>query len=548
MGSMRHSRPWSSAARWFAGGVTFLVFAVVVVIGERWYRSGKGPSSDGAPETLDPSLLLRPRPMKILPGLYLLGGLEPAAAYVVETSEGLVLVDTGPDPQAGLLKKEMANLGLDWNRIRAIFLTHVHIDHMAGAQHLREATGAKVYAGSGDAAVLRSGQPLEAFFSTFPMTSPPGPTTVDVELSGTEAIKIGEVSFRVMATPGHSPGSMCYLMDDGRRRVLFAGDVILSFTGTRTRSRLGDPLGIYTAYLPPRYRGSAAAFLSTLRQLRAMPAPDLVLPGHPRRDLLPQSPIMTPQRWEALLAPGIAEMEELLACSERDGAHFLDNVPCKLLPDLYYFGQFKAVAVYGFFAGGNFFVVGSPGGTGLREFVATALRQLDLKPRHPTAVLLRSASKEETAGLADLLMTDKVEVIAPSGAVAAIQAACPPGTHVLAAEDLRNKGWFVMEALPLQTRGVSPMAYLLRWAGKSVLFTGGLPSELMAAADSLPDKTHSKQQGDVEEYRAALERLGGWRPDLWLPAIPKPGQNAVLYGSDWKDILKENLDLLPGKW
>src|SRR5205085_2917040 len=117
---------------------------------------------------------------------------------VVETSAGLVLIDAGF--QAATVKGEMASLRLDWKRVVAIFLTHVHHDHSGGAQELRSATGAKVYAGQGDADALRAGGPLEALFGTFsigpsqdggpgqgqPPPPMPVPTPVDVELRGGE--------------------------------------------------------------------------------------------------------------------------------------------------------------------------------------------------------------------------------------------------------------------------------------------------------------------------------------------------------------------------
>ena len=55
-------------------------------------------------------------------------------------------------------------------------------------------------------------------------------------------------------------------------------------------------------------------------------------------------------------------METLVARYEADGADFLDGVPKQLLPDLYYLGDFRGVAVYGFFASSKFFVVDAPGG------------------------------------------------------------------------------------------------------------------------------------------------------------------------------------------
>ena len=133
-------------------------------------------------------------PMYVAPGAYLLGGLMPSAAYVVETSEGLVLVDSGLRSDASHLKAQLKGLDLDWQQVRAILLTHAHVNHSGGAEHLRAETGAKVYAGQGDAAVLRAGGPVEAFFSAFSL---PGgelhATTVDVELKGGESLVFGDV-------------------------------------------------------------------------------------------------------------------------------------------------------------------------------------------------------------------------------------------------------------------------------------------------------------------------------------------------------------------
>src|SRR5215467_4658616 len=79
--------------------------------------------------------VLAQRPVTLAPGLHLLGGLAPAAAYVVETSAGLVLIDSGLEPDAHQLKKEMAALQLDWHSIHAILITHAHGDHCGGAEY-----------------------------------------------------------------------------------------------------------------------------------------------------------------------------------------------------------------------------------------------------------------------------------------------------------------------------------------------------------------------------------------------------------------------------
>ena len=270
-----------------------LLLAFVVAAGSVWYRARNGISffAAGNPHLVRSATA-------VASGVYLLGALSPSAAYVVETREGLALIDSGLDSDAVLLKSQMAELGLDWRRVRVILLTHAHGDHTGGAEALRRATRAKVYAGQGDTSVLQSGGPREAFFSTYHM---PGyqihPTMVDVSLNGGETVTLGDARIQVILTPGHTPGSVCYLLERGNLRALFAGDVVMMLRGDKKpRTELGKPLGTYSAYLAPRYRGDAKDSLASLHRLRALPVPDLVLPGHPGADATPQSACLSQER------------------------------------------------------------------------------------------------------------------------------------------------------------------------------------------------------------------------------------------------------------
>ncbi len=362
----------------------------------------------------------------------------------------------------------------------------------------------------------------------------PGPTTVDVELSGDQIITIGEVRFTALSTPGHTPGSICYLMERGEQRVLFSGDIIWALSDQY------NPLGTYAALLAPRYRGDAEAFLATLRRMRTMAAPQLVLPGHPRNDSVPQSPTMTPQRWETLLDRGIREMEKVVRRHTRDGLDFLDGVPKQLLPDLYYLGDFKDVAVYGFFVASKFFMVHAPGGPGLSEFVNASLRKLGRKPVTPTAVLLTSADPEETAGLAELIEKYHPQIVVPPAGWETIKGTCPAATSVLAPEDLPKKGWFAVTPITLRGRGVTPVAYLLPWAKKAVLLTGRIPIKLNHETGETLALDMATKRGNASEYYDSLRRLSEIKPDLWLPASPADGQNANLYDNAWQHLLREN--------
>jgi glyoxylase-like metal-dependent hydrolase (beta-lactamase superfamily II) len=505
----------------------------------RWHLAGAGAVASTAP-----AKPLYRSAITVVPGIHLLGGLSPAAAYVVETGDGLILVDSGIDADAGPLKAEMSKLGLDWRRVRAILLTHAHGDHTGGAEALRAETGAKVYAGAGDAAVLRAGGPREAFFSIFyEPAHKPHPTTVDVELHGGETISVGDVRVTAIAAPGHTPGSICYLAECRGVRAFFAGDVIMVLRGEDSpRPEPGTPLGTYSAYLPPCYRGDARDSLATLRRLRRLPVPDLILPGHPRAQWLPCDPRMSQRRWKLMLDEGIRDMETLLARYEADGADFLDGHPKALLPDFYYLGDRGGSAVYGFFAASRLFLVDAPGGPGLTEFVRERLRQLGREPQPPAAVLLTACGAEETSALKELLEKDHPRVIAASAGFPRLRESFPAGTDFLPAEELAGQRWFPVAIVTVAGRGPAPVAYRLNWHGKTVLVSGRIPVKISQEAGQalIADLTHPP--GDVRGYFSTLTRLhDGASPDLWLPAIPTHGQNANLYGGQWSREIEENL-------
>lgn len=521
---------------------------VAVLIGAAgWVR---GQDSPPAIKRVAP---LVPYAITLSQGIHLLGGLGPSAAYVIETSEGLVLIDSGGEGQLDLLKSQMAALNLDWEQIRAVLLTHAHADHSGGAESLRASTEAKVYAGRGDAGVLRAGEPREAFFSNYYM---PGEqthrTSVDVELVGGETLAFGDVRIRILATPGHTPGSICYLLEKGPIRALFMGDVLSRLVGDeKSRLETYKPLGTYSAYLPPRFRGDARAYLASLRALRAVPVPDLVLPGHPRGDPSPQSPRLTQARWEEIMDRGIREMSTLAARHAADGADFLDGSPLRLLSDLYYLGDFQGAAVYGFFAEQRFFLVDAPGGPGLVDFVNERQRALGLKPTPPAVVLLTACGPDETAGLRALVEHCRPEVVVAPGGVQRIRELCPAGTVLLSAEALRARGSIDLTPVYLRSRMTAPTAYRLNLSGKTILFSGRLPIkprdkpeyERLQVGDK-PRQVLFEALGRSREatldFLFSVNRLGEIQPDLWLPSVPIDGQNANIYDDEWKTLIGYN--------
>ena len=160
-----------SARAMLVAGALLLVALAVIGAGLHFAvrppsaRPSGGPPDFASAERREPRLARNPA--QITDGVYILGDMAPSAVYVVETSEGLALVDSGLDEEHDKLLQGLNRLGLDAGQVKMILLTHAHGDHTMGAVRLRDETGCRVYIGSGDAAPLRQGGPYEAIFSKF---------------------------------------------------------------------------------------------------------------------------------------------------------------------------------------------------------------------------------------------------------------------------------------------------------------------------------------------------------------------------------------------
>jgi len=484
---------------------------------------------------LDAPVRLAPRPVTVAPGIHQLGGMAPSAVYVIETSAGLVLVDAGLTEEHGALIRQMGELGLDPSQVRAFLLTHAHGDHSLGAMSFKHETGATIYAGRDDAQVLRDGGPYEALFSAFEMSGCEiHATDVDVELAGGEFLAFGDTRIEVLATPGHSPGSVCYVLNRGGLRVFLGGDTIMT----------SHMLGTYSAFLAPRYRGDARAFLATLRKLSALPIPDVLLPGHPRDDEFPQDPNVSPAQWLSMLEHGTHELEELIEHYENDGADFLDGEPKELLPDLHYLGDVDNRAVYVLATSSRLIVFDAPGGPGFPDWLDSRLRGSALESRPVTAVLLTSCAPESTSGLPALVDNTQCLVVSSASGVETLRSLGVPETRLLSVDAFEAAGWINVKTLPLADFRPEAMAYIIQWCGKTVLVSGGMPLQESTAEHETLARALAGRPEEVASYRESLNRLLDVNPNLWLPAEPRHGRNANVYSLDWFTLFSNSATVL----
>ncbi|MDL2229432.1 MBL fold metallo-hydrolase [Treponema sp. OttesenSCG-928-L16] len=160
-------------------------------------------------------------PFKMAENLYYIAGNDWVSCFLIDTKDGLILIDTAMHETAYLLLENIRLLGFEPKDIKKILISHAHIDHIGGARTLKELSGAKVYLGRRDLPFVTDRKDLlgndDGLYTC-------GDIYPDEFYDDDTPITQGNISIRTVSTPGHTPGCTSFFFDvEERGRTLRCG-------------------------------------------------------------------------------------------------------------------------------------------------------------------------------------------------------------------------------------------------------------------------------------------------------------------------------------
>ena len=188
--------------------------------------------------------------------------------YLVRAEESRCAVIIDPAANSKRLLAALEEQGLT---LEAILLTHAHFDHIGALKNLRAATNARVYIGEAD-----KDDPSRMCHDLL--------TYTDTYQDG-DFVTAGGLRFQVLATPGHTPGSVCLLCEN----VLFSGDTLFAGSYGRTDFLGGSVLVVsqFTLYGDVSH-GRRPSFIGAAKPELAIPLYELFLAECERLGFPPQ--------------------------------------------------------------------------------------------------------------------------------------------------------------------------------------------------------------------------------------------------------------------
>ncbi len=240
--------------------------------------------------------LLTQKPFRVAPRVYYVGNTW-VGAYLIDTGDGLVLIDTTVFETTYLVLEAVRDLGFDPHDIKNILLTHCHVDHSGGVNQIKTISGAAVWQSREDTAFMTQPANL-GLGDKFKITEYP----VDEYFDDDKTLQWGNVSIKTVLTPGHTPGTTSFFITvpDDKGSSLVVG--LHGGVGPNTMTdEYFEKFGLD--------KGLRQRFIEDCDKLKAVHV-DIAIPSHPAHgDLMSRisdapmdySPLVDPTEWARFL-------------------------------------------------------------------------------------------------------------------------------------------------------------------------------------------------------------------------------------------------------
>lgn len=225
------------------------------------------------------TLALRPwtlsiEPFQVAPLVWYVAGQTWVGCYLIDTGDGLILIDTAIPESLYMLVDSIYKLGYKPTDIKKILISHAHFDHCGGAKAMKELTGADLYMSKEDTAFMNECPGETMVLDT---QSHPQMFEVDKFYSDDEPVTLGNISIQTMLTPGHTIGCTSFFW---KVKNPATGEVYsVAMHGGVGANTMNDQYYATSKYLTPELR---QRFLDDAEKLKAIHV-DIALPSHPNQ-------------------------------------------------------------------------------------------------------------------------------------------------------------------------------------------------------------------------------------------------------------------------
>ncbi|MFT4202291.1 MAG: subclass B3 metallo-beta-lactamase [Chitinophagaceae bacterium] len=166
----------------------------------------------------NPDWIQETAPFRIAGNVYYVGTYD-LGCYLIVTNQGNILVNTGSNNSAPIIKKNIEKLGFQYKDTKILLTRQVHYDHVGGIAQMKKETKAKLMIEAGDVQVMEDGGVSDFIFGGKGMLF--YPAKVDRILHNMDTVQLGDTQLLVLHHPGHTKGATSYLLETKDERKTY---------------------------------------------------------------------------------------------------------------------------------------------------------------------------------------------------------------------------------------------------------------------------------------------------------------------------------------